>query len=223
MFTFIQPQTGWHSSPGLDFYATVREIIAHRKQNPRFASQWHTDPESVAAELDYYTCLRIHFDPQFCTNNPTTVSEDVKKKLRILSQPPASQPKSAAVVVARVENAAAGIGVVLDWLGDSLEPVPQELAEARAAVCAECPQNGRPDFIQRLEGWAASGVKELLELKNGMELKTSKDDQLHHCQICDCALKLKVHAKMEHIKAHTGQRVMDLLPAYCWYKTECSA
>lgn len=224
-FIFYQPQTNWWAPQGLTFYQVRDEIINHRKKNPRFADQWSTDPDKVADELDFFTCLRLTeaARAQFCTQDtPQTLK---KNPIRLLRGWPSNRPIPpqrngvAAVAGARVENAVAGVGVVLDWLGDSLEPVLPDLAEKRAAVCIQCPQNGRPDFIQRIEGWAASGVRELIELANDLELKTTHDNDLHHCQTCDCALRLKVWCKMEHILPHTPDRVMDSLPAHCWIKT----
>lgn len=221
-YLFYQPQCNWTSTFGLGFWDTVNAIREMRLKNPRFADQWTTDRNAIADELDFFTCVRLHHDPRWCS------PEGQKKTLEWQTwqppSPPSLPPKSAgAAAVDRLENFTAGVGVVLDWLGDSLEPVAPELAEKRAAVCADhegkpCPENGRPDFIQRIEGWAASGVKELINLANDMRLSTSKDDMLHHCQICDCALKLKVWCKMEHILAHTSERVMAELPEHCWIK-----
>lgn len=224
---FYVPQTGWNSSPGFGFWQTVDEIVKHRQKNPRFASQWSTDRNDVANELDFFTCLRINFDKNYCTPETGAVAPGgVKKKtpvpVRQWNFPSLLASAGAAGIRAeeRVQNAAAGVGVVLDWLGDSLSPVEMELAEKRAQVCAVCPQNGRPDFIQKLESWAASGVRELLKLKTDLELKTSVDDKLHHCQACDCVISLKCLCKMEHIKAHTSQRVKDALDRSCWMLKE---
>lgn len=220
-YLFFQPQTNWWSSPGFGFWQTVDDIIAHRLKNPRFASQWTTNRNEVADELDLFTCLRLNYDPQWCTGG----AADVKKKTgRQAPNSPQNLPRqlaaNAAAAVTRAENAAAGVGVVLDWLGDSLEPVALDLAEKRAAVCAGCPQNGRPDFFQKLLGMAASGVKQLIELKNDLELKTSVDDKLKYCGACDCVITLKVHAPMAHIKAHTRDEVKAKLDPRCWMLKE---
>lgn len=216
---YYQPQTNWTSTFGLTFWQVVDQIREMRLKNPRFAAQWTTDRNAIADELDFFTCVRLHNDPRWCTpegQKKTTAPP----QWQTWQQPsPPSRPSAGAAGAAeRVENFAAGVGVVLDWLGDSLEPVPLDLAERRAAVCAGCTENGRPDFIQRLEGWAASGVKELMNLAHDLNLKTSQDANLFHCQICDCALRLKVWCKMDHILAHTSERVMAGLPDFCWIK-----
>jgi len=223
-YMYYQPQTGWWAPGGLTFWQVVDAIIAHRNANPRFGSQWTVDRNLVADELDLFTCLRIKNDATYCTTDDVKKNPGSRPALRgwpdfkRLLQRRLQSAKDAAVD--RVENAAAGVGIVLDWLGDSLEPVEPDLAEQRAKVCVDCPQNGRPDFIQKLEGWAASGVRELIHLKNELDLKTAEDERLHHCQACDCALKLKVHAKLVHILNHTDESAMEKLPPHCWVKTE---
>lgn len=212
-YTFFDPRTAWYSSPGLTFWQTVDEIITMRKKNPRFADQWSTDRDKVADELDYFTCIRIGWNPRYC------ISE--KKNPRGRPPSPWSQPSSGGAggaAVARVRNLSAGVGVVIDWLGDSLEPVPSSLAEKRAAVCAVCPMNGQPDWLQKLVGFAADSVKQLISLKNDLDLKTSLDHKLHFCRACDCSLTLKVHAKLDHILGHTSQRVLSDLDPKCWIR-----
>lgn len=219
-YIFFQPQTGWFSPGGLTFYQVVDEIIKMRQKNPRFADQWSLDRTEVANELDLFTCLRIKNDPNYCDGSNEKKNSPPPRPLpqAFNNSPP---PRNAVVAAGeRAENFKSGVGAVLDWLGEGMEPVPSALAHQRAKVCAACPENGRPDFIQRIEGWAASGVRELINLKNDLELSTTYDDKLHHCQVCDCAIKLKVFAPMKHILDNTTERVMALFPEHCWIKKE---
>lgn len=217
-YLYYQPQTNWTSTFGLTFWQVVDQIRDMRLKNPRFAGQWSTDRNAIAEELDFFTCVRLRDDPRWCTQKKTTAPGQWQTWEPPL---PPSPPKSAGAGVAdRVENFAAGVGVVLDWLGDSLEPVAPELAERRAAVCAGCPQNQDPDWIQKLESWAANSVRALVGLKNDMKLTTSLDEKLHNCHACDCSLPLKVHVKMEHIRAHTSDRVKAALDPRCWMLSE---
>lgn len=230
-YIFFQPQTNWWSSPGFTFWQTVDEIIKMRKANPRFADQWTMERNAVAEELDVFTCLRLANNPLYCQGDAVAQKKTsyggLLEQRRALSSLPGRFQGAVAAAGNRVENLGAGIGVVVDWLGDSLEPAPAALAESRARTCTAgapegkaCPENGRPDFLQKIEGWAASGVKELVQMKNDMELRTTLDESLHHCQACDCALKLKVWAKIDFIRAHTRPEVMERLPGWCWIKTE---
>lgn len=222
-FIFYQPQTAWWSSPGFTFWQTVDEIIAMRKKNPRFASQWSLDRNDVANELDAFTCLRINQDPNYCEGateaQKKTSFGGVESQRHSLSLLQALR-ESAAAAGDRVENAGAGIGLVIEWLGHGLNPVAQGLADRRASICAACPENGRPDFLQRLEGWIGSGVKDLLTLKNDLALQTPLDAALHHCQVCDCALKLKVWTPLEEVLAHTRAELMPRFPELCWIKRQ---
>jgi hypothetical protein len=50
-----------------------------------------------------------------------------------------------------------------------------------------------------------------------MGLHTDSDDKLHVCEICKCPLKLKIHARLEHIRAHMDNETLAALPqSYCW-------
>lgn len=212
-YVYFQPQTNWWSTPGLTFWQTVDEIVAMRKKNQR--PDLTTDREAVANELDWFTCVRLKHNGQWCT--PPTGDE--KKNYRSNRPSLSPRPGRVAAAAGRVGNAVAGVGVVLDWLGDSLEPVESELAGRRARICESCPKNNRADWLQRIEGAIASGLKDLIELSQDLALRTTSDDLLYHCQVCDCALKLKVHVKLDHILAHTSERQMGEFPDFCWIKT----
>lgn len=218
-YLFYQPQCNWTSTFGFGFWDTVNAIREMRLKNPRFADQWTTDRNAIADELDFFTCVRLHHDPRWCS--PEGQEKTLEWQTWQPPSPPSLPPKSAgAAAVDRIENFTAGVGVVLDWLGTSLEPVSPELAEKRAAVCAGCPKNVDPDWIQKLESWAAESVRSLVGLKNDLKLSTSVDDKLNSCAACDCSLPLKVHVKIEHVKAHTSDRQKAALDPKCWILSE---
>lgn len=126
-------------------------------------------------------------------------------------EPLRSLARSAEVVVAEVKKASVGVGVIADWIGDSLEPVSLPLAEARAAVCVNCPQNADANWIQRLEGWAAEAFHKTMEAKHDLALRTSQDEKLKACQACNCNLPLKVWAPIKHIANRTKPETMAKL------------
>src|SRR5512139_2803045 len=131
---FTQPQTGWMSTPGLDFETVVESIIKHRLANPRF--DLATDFQVVANELDAYTCARLNNNPSYC------VAGDASKKAQ--SPSVVARLRSGAESVAGAgRNVVVGIGVLLDWLGSGGAAVAPALAESRAAICATCPKNSR--------------------------------------------------------------------------------
>lgn len=67
-YVFADPRTG-QKFDGIGFDETVREIIQHRQANPKVYptadGQW-LDFESVAIQLEEYTCHRIGNNGRFC-------------------------------------------------------------------------------------------------------------------------------------------------------------
>lgn len=212
-FQFFEPKTGWRSSPGFTFDQVVEEIIRHRMANPRFASQWNTDFDLVADELDTYTCVRIGMDPNYCSGGSPS----------FVSGPPPSRSQWVGRVV---ESAAAarkvmtGIAVLLDWLGSGGKPVAPELAEARAAVCAGCPQNTAGNLTDFFTVPASEQIRKQLAIRSDMKLATTHDEQLNVCKACFCPMKLKVHTPIQHILAHLKPEGRAALDPRCWIPKE---
>lgn len=119
-----------------------------------------------------------------------------------------------------VKRTASGVKLVVDWLGSGLRPVESALAEKRARVCVDCPQNVKPNWLQSLDAAAAAQVKKLIEIKNDLKLATSSDAQLFSCQYCDCALTLKVWANIDHILNNLSPEVKSRLHPNCWVLSE---
>lgn len=221
---FRQPQTGWtNPTPlGSTFDQTVQLIIKHRKANGAITAKFSlaTNPQAVATELERFTCKRLGI--------PEVVQAP-------FSASPSSLPGGLAAAVGDrhsavwgIKRAAQGTAVVLDWLGAGGNPVAQELAEKRAAICVACPMNAAPD-------WYTSAPAELIRqaVKAWQVLKgtpfafqTSQGDKLKSCAACKCLLTLKTFVDIRHILAHTKPDVLnDLNPANprCWILTEREA
>lgn len=206
-FDWNQPETGFTFKS--DVFTTTRDaIIADRQRNPRH--KLRTDPEFVEYEMEQRYEAKLRAMPggeQWLILAPAD------------SPPPVFQtPRSRSAVVAggNIENAAQGIGAIKDWLGDGLRPVPQELANKRASICAPCPLNIDGNFWQRMEGVAAQAVKVLVQTKNKMKLSTPHDEQLKSCGACDCWNATKVWVPLPHILAHTKPETMAKLDEACW-------
>lgn len=206
---YRQPQTGFvidrNSKPNsvsvtLDQAAEL--VQKHRLKNPQFnlPVAFH----AVRAEVLEFNRHRLGLPPS--------------------DAPPKSIPQRshAAVAVEHLGKTAAGIRLVVDWLGSGLRPVQQAEAEQRASICvgatigSNCPQNQTGDLWQRLDAKAADGLKRLISIKADMSLATSQDAKLRTCLACDCHLPLKVHAPMAHILANTSSEVMAQLDPRCW-------
>lgn len=120
-----------------------------------------------------------------------------------------------------IRQSASGAALLADWLGDGGKTMPPRLAEKRAAVCAKCPVNEpESNWVHKFTGTIAETVRQQLEIKNKLELKTSQDDKLHICAGCGCTLGLKVWVPLAHIIRHTDAETMEKFDGDCWIPTE---
>ncbi len=123
-------------------------------------------------------------------------------------------------VVAGASNVARGTAILVEWIGEGGVPVEIPIAEARAAICAECPLNDKGDWTRWFTQPASDLITQQLAVKHDLKLATSFDDKLQVCSACGCPLKLKVFTPMKHIRAHlSGESKAKLVP-YCWILTE---
>jgi len=213
-WAFFQPQTGWNARPGATFEETVRELIKHRSANPRF--NLSTDFDEVAAELDQYTCLRLGNNPEYCAS---ALGEDLSKK----AESPLPWRTAAAGLeagVAAVKKVGAGVGALLDWLGEGGNPVDSKLAEHRAGVCAVCPLNQQADLTSFFTAPASNLIRKQIEIRKGLRLETTHDEKLGVCGACACPLRLMVHAPLAHKLRHMTPAALSRLDPACWVLSE---
>jgi hypothetical protein len=210
-FQFLQPETGQSSPIVGSFNHVVEQVMMLRQANPFLAERhgWRVDREGVEHEVDAYNTARciaggwLNF----------VVGDDFSPPAPLYVMPPPSQKKSA---VAQVRNVAAGVGVLLDWLGSGAKPVEQSLANSRASICADCPRNDGGDFTAFFTKPIADKIRTQLEIRGDLQLRTPHDDKLTVCSGCDCPLKLKVWTPIEHILAHTSEDTKTKLHPACW-------
>lgn len=214
---FFEPRTGWNAQGGMDFSQVVDAIIKHRKANPRF-TDWALDMEDVANELDAYTCQRLNNDPNYCDGGDSPPFQ--RASLSFPSVPRRFNGKGEVAAVGVVSKTAAGIGLLLDWLGSGGKAVEKELAEKRAAVCAGCDRNKEKTLTSIFTIPASQFIQRQLAIKNDMKLETSQDLKLGVCETCTCPLKLKVWTPMEHVLKHTSEKVMAEFPEWCWVRNQ---
>ena len=191
-----------------------------------------TKPSSISVTLDQAAeMLQKHRmqNPQFNLPNAfSDVKEEIIQYNRVrLGIPPPPGPKlepqhakGAAGVAGHLGKTASGIKLLTQWLGDGLNPVPRQLAEKRALVCATCPQNQEGNLWQRMDALAAHELRSLISAKKNMKLETQKDYALKTCQACDCWLPLKVHSPLRHILNNTSDSVRKDLDVSCWILSE---
>jgi len=110
-----------------------------------------------------------------------------------------------------------GAAILVDWLGDGAFPVESEIAQRRADICLNCPNNadGNP-----LVEAVANHIKTTVELKNGLKLRVNGEKSLKTCSVCECKLSLKIWTPLKHILKHTPQTELDKFPAHCWIHAE---
>lgn len=222
-FQWVEAQTGWQPQNWMSFEQVVQALIAHRKANAWIAKQNNlpTDYNSVANQVDEYNAARCLAHPGW-------------EHFVGSAEPPKTWSPSAFQLRRRVESAAgavrrtaAGVKLVAEWLGDGLRPVENALAEKRAGVCVTCPENGDPDWLQKVDAALAAEIKTMVEMRNDLKLSTIHDQNLHTCKVCDCYLRLKVHTPIDHIKNNMPKDVLAKLSqvrtstkAVCWVMAE---
>lgn len=122
--------------------------------------------------------------------------------------------------ITSLRRTAIGAQVIGEWLGDGAEPVPQVQAESRASICVTCPMNIWPSWWEQHSNKIALWIRNALEYKKSIGLRVTCENALHLCRVCKCALPLKVHVPIEHIKSHTSAEEFSKLPSFCWIVTE---
>lgn len=209
----LQPELGQTTPFQGSFNFVCEQLGALRRANP-FLCERHglsTDPATIETEVDYYNAMR-------CIAGGWTqfVILDSPGAPASGYVPPPEKKKRQAGVVGGARNVAAGVAVLIDWLGSGAKPVEASLAEARAATCVGCTKNDGGDWKAYFTEPVAEKIRTQLEIKNDLQLRTPYDDKLTVCSACDCPLKLKVHVELAYILSHTSEEVKAKLDERCW-------
>jgi hypothetical protein len=207
---FFEHETKWKAPPHLSFNALVDAVISHRRGNASLASK-STDPNIVADEVDCFNavlCQRMGWTNYVIHDG----SPELKKKQT-------TAPGNASAEGAPIKTMARGAVTLASILGPSEKPVAHELAEKRAAICVECPENeSKKDWKSFFSEAGANTVRKLFGFLHDARLRTSKDAQLGICQACFCPLKMKVHTELKFILENTDNDTMNRFPDHCWIK-----
>jgi len=227
---FHQPEIDWPQSAnefrGLGIDAVVAKIIKVREANHGRWPNLSLDPNQVQREVIAFTEPIVR---KMKGGEAYLVPGELPQMPSASFQVARSFRKVAAVA-GTVKRMAAGVGLLVDWLGDGLESVSIPIAEQRARICALsgkdgdgnptlCPFNQPAQGLQRLSGAAADNIRALMEARSELKLQTSYDDRLQTCHLCDCDLKLKVLTPASHLASKTSKELRDKFrtewPA-CW-------
>ena len=102
-----------------------------------------------------------------------------------------------------------------DWLGGDGKPVPPKVSQRRADMCLDCAFNAKGFAVEAI----GDAVRHHLSAKRKMSLSVSGEELLHTCSLCRCALPLKVHVPIKHIRAYqreeVRQKIRERKPE-CW-------
>lgn len=211
-FQFIQVEAGQKEPFVGSFNSVVEKVRALRIANPYLVQKygWRTDLEGVEFDVEQQNVARCraHGWSNF-------ILED-----NLADPPVPPQKKTLLPGVAGAKRVAAGVAVLLDWLGTSGRAVDPLLAERRAAVCATCPKNDGGDWKAYFTGPISEKIRTQLEMRNDLALKTSHDDKLTVCSACDCPLRLKVFVPFEYIAKHISEDTKTRLDPRCWILSE---
>lgn len=215
-YLYTQKQTGWVSHlvdpiTQWDFNRLCQSIRQHRLSNPQF--KLSTDLGAIQEEVDTLNAARVAAIPGgdiYVTN-----TGDVGASF---PQPPHSSSLQALVVAAKAVSA--GVKTILDFEDSGESPASHDLAVKRAAVCVDCPQNGKGGFERWFTLPASERIRKQIERKSEIGLSTPSDDNLGVCESCKCPLKLKVHFPIEFILKHMAADVKAKLDPRCWILSE---
>lgn len=211
-FQFLQPETGQSTPFSGSFYSVVEQVMTLRQANPFLCERhgWRTDQAGVEHDVEQYNVARMIAGGWM----DFIVSDDPAPPPTYY--PPSAQKKSAVGVLSGVKRVAAGVAVLVEWLGSGAKPVEQSLADSRAAICADCPKNDGGDFIAYFTKPIADKIRTQLEIRGDLQLRTPHDDKLTVCSGCDCPLKLKVWVPFDYVLAHTSEDTKTRLDPRCW-------
>lgn len=210
-FQMLQPETGQTTPFSGSFYHVVEQTLMLRQANPFLAERhgWRLDSAGVEHDVEQHNCARMVAGGWLSF----VVMDDTSPPAPLYVMPEKKKQGSA---VAKVRNVAAGVGVLLDWLGSGAKPVEQPLADSRASICATCPKNDGGDFIAYFTKPIADKIRTQLEIRGDLQLRTPHDGSLTVCSACDCPLKLKVWVPIDYILSHTSEEVKTKLDPRCW-------
>jgi len=209
-FQFLQPETGQTTPFTGSFNYVVEQTMILRQANPFLCERhgWRTDAAGVEYDVEQYNVARMIAGGwlDFIIQDDAPVAAPAQKKTTI--------PFGSAV--GSVKRVAAGVAVLVEWLGNGAKPVDHVLADRRASVCATCPKNDGGDFTKYFTQPIADKIRTQLEIRGDLQLRTPHDEKLTICSACDCPLKLKVWVPLEHVLAHTSEDTKTKLDPRCW-------
>lgn len=122
----------------------------------------------------------------------------------------------------QLSRIAQGTKSLASWLTEGRED--EGVAQARAVVCATCPQN-QPVDPASCKGCSAATFNRFTQLVAGVlkgNVMQPWEEALKACRICGCDLRLKVRTRLAPIRRYMSKEQLAALPQQCWINTEVS-
>jgi len=108
-----------------------------------------------------------------------------------------------------------GTRIIVDWWGNEGRHIGDEKeSDARAQTCIQCQYNQQ---IRDCPSCSGQKLDDFITWIGGQK-PTRYDSGLRGCQICGCALRLKVHIPKATLTKNEPQHVKDAYPDWCWMK-----
>jgi hypothetical protein len=225
---FVQPQISPNPIVSDSFKNLVRAVIRLRSANPGISKQYNlsTDLEAVKIEVDEAIaakCLAAgygDFIMEAAASLPFPQPPQWEKLLSGALVAGDNQPSTPPSWFQKLGNVGTGLRTLSDWLGDGGVPVANELAEKRAKICSDCPQNKAGDLTSFFTKPASELIRRQLQERNDMKLSTSQDEKLGVCDACGCPLRLKIFCPVKFIRDHIPTGGEANLDSRCWITKE---
>lgn len=193
-FRYLVPETKIVVPIGgaTSLYGCVERVKEHYRANKL------TVPSGLQAAIEDYNCRQA--PPGWCLDDdrPRTLMGGLME------------------LGTQIDTVIRGAQTVATWLVEG--SVPEEQARVRAGVCLGCPKHGDtscPKCRSGMVSQLASFVERTLKRH-----PADWEQPLKSCSVCGCALRLKVHCKLDTILKHTPKQQLDQFPAKCWVRTE---
>lgn len=214
-YRFYLPEVKWSAPGNYPSFDKVVQLLGQVIAANAYLAQknkWPTDHAGVENWVDTYNatlCARMGWDDYIITDQAGSIPK---------STAPHQSLQSLAAAAAMAKELVSGAKSLTEWIDSGEAPVSRDRAEARAAVCVDCPQNEKGDWTRWFTVPASELIKRQVEKAQARALSTVHDERLHLCTACHCPLKLKVHVPIDWITKRLTQATVAKLKAAprCW-------
>jgi hypothetical protein len=186
------------------------QILKDRQRNPAIVVKHRLsmDLGKIGEEVELFTRRRLGI-PMPQAPSPSTLI-----------------PGLSADIIANVDDIkrmASGAGLLMEWDVNGAAPVDKATADARALVCAACPQNS----VAKLEAWqtvpVATSLKSRISRLNALKLTSASDAKLGLCATVYAPNHLLVHAPVVVLDKRVKPAAREKLWEKCWITQQGNA